>query len=45
MAESKPSTPSPPVVRSNKPVSEALLNDKVHYGSKAAPCDPEGLEF
>ncbi|MCJ1381821.1 Mitochondrial inner membrane organizing system component [Xylographa soralifera] len=28
MAESKPSTPSPPVVRSNKPVSEALLNDK-----------------
>ncbi|MCJ1419317.1 Mitochondrial inner membrane organizing system component [Xylographa parallela] len=28
MAESKPSTSSPPVVRSNKPVSEALLNDK-----------------
>ena len=31
MADSRPSTPSSPVARSNKPASEALLNDKVGH--------------
>ena len=33
MAESQAPAASPPVVRSNKPVSEALLNDKVRIDS------------
>lgn len=37
MGDTTSSTPSPTVVRSNKPVSEALLNDKVRQKTLALP--------